>query len=95
MERLLIFSMLCFLAIPGFSQIRLFENNGFDRKGELYIHWGYNRSAYTKSDIRLTGDGYNFELKDVKASDRQSPLDLEVYLGPTSFTIPQYNFSIG
>lgn len=95
MKQLVFLALLCLLALPSFSQIKLFENNGFDRKGELYIHWGYNRSAYTKSNIQFKGDGYEFELKGVKASDRQAPIDLEVYLGPTSFTIPQYDFSIG
>ncbi len=95
MKQFISFGLLFLVALPGFSQIKLFENNGFDRKGELYIHWGYNRSAYTKSDIQFKGDGYDFKLEGVKASDRQSPMDLELYLGPTSFTIPQYDFSIG
>lgn len=95
MRQLVSFAILCLVTFPSLGQIKFFEKNGIDRKGELYIHWGYNRSAYSESDIMFTGEGYDFELKGVKASDRQSPMDLEVYLGPTSFTIPQYNFSIG
>jgi len=95
MKQVVSLVLLCLITLPGLGQIKLFKNNGIERKGELYIHWGYNRSAYTKSNIELKGDGYDFELRGVKASDRQSPVDLEVYLGPTSFTVPQYDFSIG
>ena len=64
-------------------------------KGNLFIHWGYNRSGYTTSDISFEGPGYDFELKNVAAKDRQSSFDLKTYFGPTTFTIPQYNFVVG
>ncbi|PCH89665.1 MAG: hypothetical protein COB88_00015, partial [Flavobacteriales bacterium] len=64
-------------------------------KGNLFIHWGYNRSGYTTSDISFEGPGYDFELKNVAAKDRQSSFDLKTYFGPTTFTYPQYNFVVG
>lgn len=65
------------------------------RKGKLYAYWGYNRSVYGKSDIKFTGPGYDFELKDVAASDRPSEWDASVYLNPGQFTVPQFDFRIG
>jgi len=64
-------------------------------KGTFYFYWGWNRGAYSKSDIHFTGDSYDFTLSDVKASDRQSAFDPKVYFGLTKFTIPQYNFRMG
>jgi len=65
------------------------------KKGSFNIYWGWNRDAYTKSDITFQGNDYNFELKDVQARDRQSPLSVDTYLNPANFTIPQYNARIG
>jgi hypothetical protein len=61
----------------------------------MYIFWGWNRSQYTDSDIHFTGDNYDFELKDVKAKDRQSPFGLDPYFHPARITIPQTNLRIG
>ena len=62
-----------------------------NNKGKLYIAWGYNRGYFTKSDIHMTGEGYDFTLKNVKAKDRQTPFDASIYFHPGLFTIPQYN----
>lgn len=65
-----------------------------DRKGELFMYWGWNRSAYTNSDIHFTGDDYDFTLEKVKAADRQSDLSMD-YVSLGTLTIPQFNFRIG
>lgn len=65
------------------------------RKGEFYAYWGWNRVAFTKSDIHFTGDNYDFLLSDVIAKDRQSLFKADLYLNPGSATIPQYNFRLG
>lgn len=65
------------------------------RKGEMYLYWGWNRSAYTNSDIHFWGNNYNFTLDNVIAKDRQSPFTFKLYFNPTTVTIPQYNFRIG
>lgn len=65
------------------------------RKGRLNVFWGWNRSAYGKSDIKFKGHGYDFTLKNVRAKDRQSPFTANKYFNPTLATIPQYNFRIG
>ncbi len=65
------------------------------RQGRLYFYWGWNFSEYTRSDILFEGNDYAFVLSDVKAFDRQSDFELDVYLNPGTITIPQYNFRIG
>jgi hypothetical protein len=73
-------------------QFRVKDNN---RKGDAYLYWGYNRSAYSSSDIQFTGNDYNFSLGNVAATDRQSPFDWEVYFNPGLVSIPQYNARVG
>lgn len=65
------------------------------RKGKLFASWGYNRSSYSLSDIRLWGDGYDFTIKDAVAKDRQTKFDPKVYFNPSLLTIPQYNLRVG
>jgi hypothetical protein len=65
-----------------------------NQKGKIFISWGWNQSAYTKSDIHFKGSNYNFTLKDVVAKDRQTGFSLR-YFNPSKITIPQYNFRIG
>ena len=64
-------------------------------KGDLYFYWGWNRGHYTKSDMHLYGDSYDFTLYDVVAKDRQTPFSVDPYLNPVQLTIPQTNFRIG
>ena len=66
-----------------------------DRRGEIYLYWGWNRAAYTTSDIRFNGANYDFTLDDVIAKDRQTAFDPKIYFSPTKLTIPQYNFRLG
>lgn len=64
------------------------------RKGRFFFYWGYNRSAYTKSDINFSGNNYDFTISDVKASDNPTTKFL-TYVQPTQMTHPQYNCRIG
>lgn len=66
-----------------------------DNKGKWFIYWGWNRAAFTNSDISFRGDSYDFKLDDVRAKDRQTPWDPSIYLNPGLITIPQTNFKIG
>lgn len=66
-----------------------------NKKGSFYIYWGWNRSAYTKSDISFSGNSYDFKLQNVIANDRQSPFKAGLYLNPATMTIPQYNLRLG
>jgi hypothetical protein len=75
----------------GQAQSRIKEGN----KGKLYVLWGWNWGYYSASDIRFTGQDYDFVLKQVKAQDKQTPFSWGDYFSPTKITIPQTNFRIG
>ncbi len=65
------------------------------QKGDFSFYWGYNRAAFTTSDITFTGPGYNFTLQDVVAYDRPTAFEADVYFNLTSISIPQYVYRIG
>jgi hypothetical protein len=65
-----------------------------DQKNKIFVFWGWNRAAYTQSDIHFKGQEYDFTLKNVIAKDRQTPFTAR-YFNPSKITIPQYNFRIG
>lgn len=66
-----------------------------NKKGSFYFYWGWNRDAYTKSNITFWGQNYNFELHKVIANDRQSPFRANLYFNPSTISIPQYNMRFG
>ena len=77
------------------KSIFLKENpRNFSRKGEWFVHWGWNFSWYDKSNINFKGPGYDFILKDVRAKDRPSKLSTD-YINPLELTTPQFNFRFG
>lgn len=60
----------------------------------MFLSWGYNRAAYTRSDIQFAGPRYDFTLEKASASDRPDKFGL-VYFKPNTLTIPQYNLRLG
>ncbi|MFZ5552666.1 MAG: hypothetical protein ACOZCO_06095 [Bacteroidota bacterium] len=66
-----------------------------DTENRFYLTWGYNRSQFSKSDIEIQGDGYQFTLHDVVAKDRPSPFEAKVYFNPSKLSIPQFNIRGG
>lgn len=91
--------LLLFIAIGFLLQgVALYgQNNAFvpHKKGSFYLYWGWNRGAYTRSDLHFTGTDYDFTLKDVIANDRQSLFKARLYLNPKTLSIPQYNLRLG
>lgn len=63
--------------------------------GRWYVHWGYHRAEYGRTNLRLVGPGVDLTLHDMKATDMPSPFDPKVHLNPAAFTIPQFNARIG
>ena len=61
-------------------------------KGTLFGYWGYNRSEYTKSNIRFVAPDYDFTLNGVVATDNPEPLG-GAYV--QQLTVPQFNARIG
>lgn len=90
----LLIALLFLMALGAFGQNKS-KPDKTDKKGKLYLYWGWNRGWYTNSDISFSGDDYDFSLSDVVAKDRQTPFSLNAYLNPALISIPQYNFRIG
>ncbi|MEZ5198617.1 MAG: hypothetical protein R2764_20195 [Bacteroidales bacterium] len=59
-------------------------------KGNFYVFWGYNRSAYAKSTIHLKSDTYDFTLYDMPEK-----VTVNNYLNPAYITVPQFNARVG
>ncbi|WP_396124917.1 hypothetical protein [Chryseobacterium foetidum] len=64
------------------------------KKGSVMAFWGWNHAKYSRSDIHFKGDGYDFQLNDVIANDRQTEFSWGKYFNPGSITIPQVNYRI-
>lgn len=64
------------------------------KKGQMFFFYGWNRAAFSNSDIHFKGNGYDFQLNNVTAQDRPTKFGL-VYFDPSWFTVTQYNFRIG
>ena len=90
---LLIF--ISFLGKANNDSLFTFWNIKENNKGKMYIYWGYNRAAYSTSDIKFKGRDFDFELTDVKAKDRQTKFNWNLYFNPKNLTIPQTNFKLG
>lgn len=93
MKKIFLSGIIAIQASIGFSQTNQF-NKSDGNKGKIFVSWGWNKGAFTRSDIHFKGNDYNFTLKDVVAKDRQTGFSLR-YFNPTKITIPQYNFRIG
>lgn len=90
-KRLVVLTLYTFMLLPQVFPQEV--TPAFMPKGQFYFYWGYNRSFYSKSDIKFFATDARFTLYDVKATDRQSPLSFDDYmLNPT---IPQFNVRIG
>lgn len=64
-------------------------------KGTLFAYFGYNRSSFSKSNIRFVGPGYDFTLKKAVAHDNPIGFDPSVHFNPAKVTLAQYNARIG
>lgn len=91
---MLIITFSLFIVTTSFSQQGT-ADDGNTNKGNMYFYWGWNWSWYGKSDINFAGNNYDFVLRDVVASDRESKFSLDTYFSPVKFTTPQYNFRVG
>ena len=64
------------------------------RQGRFFAFWGYNRSTYTHSSMKFWGNGYNFRISDIRATD-DATNPSSVYINPSGFTVPQFNYRVG
>jgi hypothetical protein len=93
MKNILLLFMVMLIS-TSWSQQTSKNNKRSTAKGSMFFYWGYNRSVYSKSNLRFIGPGYDFTLKGVQAKDRPSE-DIKTYVSLTDFTVPQFNFRIG
>lgn len=93
MKKIGIICTLFFFVKTGFSQNEIDYSN--TKKRQLYIVWGWNRAAYTKSNITFKGDDYDFKLSKVVSHDKPAKFSFRDYLQIDRLTIPQTNFKLG
>ena len=63
-------------------------------KGKFFIYWGGNRETYSTSDIRFSGENYDFVVHNAEAKDKPKGYHID-YINPARMTIPQTNFRLG
>ena len=95
-KRVVIFLILIFLSITitSYSQTGSHSYND-KRKGQVAVSWGWNRAAYTRSNISFKGSDYDFKLYHVAAHDKPTlPVTFNKYLRPKYLTIPETNLRV-
>lgn len=75
----------------GFGQDEKPKKEPLTKKGQMLIFWGWNRAAFSNSDIHFKGNGYDFVLHKVVAHDRPTEFSYYNYFKPDRITIPQTN----
>lgn len=81
--------------LTGSAQHNRNKNKDSKAKGTMFGYWGYNRSAYTKSNIRFVGPDYDFTLNGATAKDHYLGLSIDNYFKIRNITIPQFNARLG
>lgn len=88
MKKLLLAAVLLLPVLASFSQKKekLFKG--------MYVQWGYNQEAFTRSNIHFVmSNGNNFILHNAKA--HQQPDWDAIYKETFQVSIPQYNYRVG
>lgn len=63
-------------------------------KGTFLFHVGYQRAFYSKHQLQLNANSYNFSLDQLGATDVKSKT-LPAYFDFSSFYLPQFNLRLG
>ena len=71
-----------------------FKKKFGNQKNTVYFYWGYNRSIYSKSNVRFYSPEYDFTVKKMEASDRPSR-SFATYVNPATISVPQFNIRLG
>lgn len=86
--------LIALLELFSFTMLAQEAGSVWHNKGTLYGYWGYNRAQFSKSDIHVWGNGYDFTLYDVIAKDRPSR-NLMTYFDLSRFSVPQFMVRAG
>jgi hypothetical protein len=97
MSRIIRIVSVIFFVTAGFieSSAQQKDTVSNTKKHNFTFYWGYNRSAYTTSDLTMRGVGYDYTLHNVVAHDRPSQFDPKIYFNILKLSIPQFNTRIG
>jgi hypothetical protein len=88
--KLIFFSILLFSSGFTYSQRKTKLNtNG---KGTLFGYVGYNRSAFTASNVNFSSTNYDFTVGDMMFSDNEEGVGMGEYFNTSS---PQFNIHLG
>lgn len=89
-HRLIFFSILLFSS--GFTYAQRKAKLNTNGKGTLFGYFGYNRSAYSSSDVNFSSTNYDFTAGEMAFSDNEEEAGMGEYFNTSS---PQFNFHIG
>lgn len=84
----------CFLLTPciyGQKKLKLSTNG----QGTMFVHAGYNRSAYNRSDVEFSGGNYSFSLHQPTFSDTPEGVELSRFFHSSSMETFQLNVHVG
>jgi hypothetical protein len=84
-------SLFCVLMVINITQ----ASDTLKLKHRFFFNWGYNRSFYSTSNVRLKGDNFDMTFYQLKAKDKPYKFNLVNYIDPTSIWVPQYNYRVG
>jgi len=63
------------------------------------VSWGWNRAAFTSSDIHFWGSNHDSTLNGVQSADWPDEVSLasffDTYVNPLNMTLPQTNLRVG
>lgn len=88
--KLIFFSILLFCSGFTYSQRKTKLNT--NDKGTLFGYVGYNRSAYSASDVQFSSTNYDFTVGGMKFSDNKEEVAMGQYFNSST---PQFNFHLG
>ena len=88
--KLIFFSILIFSS--GFTYAQRKTKLNTNNKGTLFGYVGYNRSAYSASDVQFSSTNYDFTVGDMMFSDNEEQVGMGNYFKSSS---PQFNVHLG
>lgn len=94
MKKIIATLIVSLFVLPTLGQTKRNKPKNADQKGNIYFYWGYNRAAYTKSNLHFNGPGYDFTFEHAKSHDRQEK-NILTYINPATISIPQFNMRLG
>lgn len=79
MKKLLLTGIIAIQASIGFSQTSQLKKSN-SNKGKIFVSWGWNKGAFTHSNIHFKGNDYNFTLKgsSQKTARQRSPCGISI-----------------